>query len=204
MTDKHFAKFSFSGSGTRPRQTRGSNNPHGRKLKPGFKIQSNFFSKNTLWAAKNLLGKYLCRRLESGEVISAMITESEAYCGFNDKASHASKGRTKRTEVMFAPAGTIYVYLIYGMYHCLNIVTEKKDYPAAVLIRGVVGVNGPGRVCRHFQITKALNGQKLGLDLWLEDRNVKIIRGGITAGPRIGVNYAGASKNWPRRFFINV
>ena len=204
MTDKHFAKFSFSGSGTRPRQTRGSNNPHGRKLKPGFKIQSNFFSKNTLWVARNLLGKYLCRRLESGEIISGMITETEAYRGFNDQASHAYKGRTKRTEVMFAEAGAIYVYLIYGMHHCLNIITEKNGFPAAVLIRGVAGLNGPGRVCRHFQITRALNGQKLGRDLWLEDRNVKIIRGGITAGPRIGVNYAGASKNWPRRFFINV
>lgn len=179
-----------------------SANPHGRKQKLGSKIQANFFSKNTLGVAKNLLGKYLCRKLPSGEIISAMITETEAYKGFNDQASHARRGRTPRTEIMFAEAGTIYIYLIYGLHYCLNIVCEKKDYPAAVLIRGVADINGPGRVCRHFQINKALNGQKLGRDLWLEDRNVKIIRGGITVGPRIGVNYAGESKNWPRRFVL--
>ncbi len=179
-----------------------SANPHGRKRKLGSVIQSSFFSKNTLWVARNLLGKYLRRRLPSGKIISAMITETEAYRGFNDQASHAHKGRTQRTEVMFAEAGTIYVYLIYGLHYCLNIVCEKKDYPAAVLIRGVKDINGPGRVCKYFQIDKKLNGQKLGRDLWLEDRNVKIIRGGITVGPRIGVNYAGESKNWPRWFVL--
>src|SRR3989344_7523780 len=131
------------------------------------KLGADFFSRNTLWVAKNLLGKYLCRRLESGEIVSGIITETEAYKGFKDKASHAYKGRTKRTEVMFAGAGTIYVYLIYGVHHCLNIVCEKKNYPAAVLIRGVEQVVGPGRVCRHFQIDRALNGQKLGRELWL-------------------------------------
>ena len=115
-----------------------------------MKLGNEFFSKNTLWVAKNLLGRFLCRRLESGQIISAMITETEAYRGLSDKASHASKGRTKRTEVMFGPSGSIYVYMIYGMHHCLNIVTERKDYPAAVLIRGVEGANGPGRVCKHF------------------------------------------------------
>ncbi len=126
------------------------------------KFNNEFLNKNTLWVAKNLLGKFLCRRLKSGRIISSMITETEAYRGFDDKASHVSKGRTKRTEVMFAPAGAIYVYLIYGMYHCLNIVTEKKDYPAAVLIRGVDGANGPGRVCKYFNINRDLNGKNLG------------------------------------------
>ena len=98
-------------------------------------MNPDFFTKNTLWVAKNLLGKCLCRRLPDGQIISARVTETEAYRGFNDKASHAHRGRTPRTEVMFGPPGTIYVYFIYGMYHCLNIVTEKKDYPAASLIR---------------------------------------------------------------------
>jgi len=202
MTDKYSAKFSFSGSGTRPRQARDSNNPHGRKRKLGSVVQTNFFSKNTLWVAKNLLGKYLCRKLPSGEIISAMITETEAYRGFNDKASHAHKGRTKRTEVMFAPAGAIYVYLIYGLYHCLNIVCEKKNYPAAVLIRGIKDINGPGRVCRHFQIDKKLNGRKLGKELWVENGGDKVTRFKIQVTRRIGVDYAGESKDWPWRFML--
>lgn len=166
------------------------------------KLKPDFFNKNTLFVAKNLLGKYLCRRLVSGQIISAMVTETEAYRGFNDKASHAHKGRTKRTEVMFSPPGTIYVYLIYGMYHCLNLVTEKENYPAAVLIRAVEGVSGPGRVCRYFQIDRQLNSKKLGRELWIEDRKIKIPKSKIQTSKRIGVNYAGESKDWLWRFFI--
>ena len=166
------------------------------------RLDQNFFSKNTLWVARNLLGKNLCRRLPDGRIIKSMITETEAYRGFDDKASHASKGRTKRTEVMFAPAGAIYVYLIYGMYHCLNIVTEKKDYPAAVLIRGVEGANGPGRVCRYFKIDRDLNGKIIGKDLWFEDRGAKISKSKILKTARIGVAYAGESKDWLWRFVL--
>ena len=179
-----------------------------------MKLENDFFAKNTLWVAKNLLGKFLCRRLKSGIVISSMITETEAYRGFNDKASHASKGRTKRTEVMFAPAGAIYVYMIYGMHYCLNIVTEKKDYPSAVLIRGVSEASGPGRVCRYFKIDRILNGKNLGKELWIENRQVKVSnfppslklrRAGkiqISKTPRIGVAYAGESKDKLWRFMI--
>lgn len=166
------------------------------------KLGPDFFSKDTLWVAKNLLGKYLCRRLETGEVIRAEITETEAYRGFNDQASHAHKGRTKKTEVMFAESGTIYVYLIYGMYNCLNIVTEKSNYPAAVLIRGVHGVNGPGRVCKFFKIDRQLNGQKLGKELWVEDQGIKTPSSKIQVSRRIGVDYAGESKDWPWRFVL--
>ena len=166
------------------------------------KLGYDFFVKNTLWVAKNLLGKHLCRKLKSGRVVAAMITETECYKGFNDQASHAHKGRTKRTEVMFGAPGTIYVYLIYGMHHCLNLVCEKKDYPAAVLIRGVEGINGPGRVCRHFKIDCRLNGRKLGQELWVEDRRLKVTSSKIQASRRIGVNYAGVSKNLPWRFIL--
>lgn len=172
------------------------------------KFKPDFFNKNTLSVAKNLLGKYLCRRLASGQIISAMITETEAYRGFNDKASHAHKGRTSRTEVMFSQPGTIYVYLIYGMYHCLNLVTEKKDYPAAVLIRAVEGINGPGKVCKYFQIDRSLNNQKIGQELWVEDRGIKKSprRGGekikYQKSKRIGVNYADESKDWLWRFAL--
>ncbi|MBI2465991.1 MAG: DNA-3-methyladenine glycosylase [Candidatus Sungbacteria bacterium] len=166
------------------------------------KLGSDFFSKNTLWVAKNLLGKHLCRRLQSGKIISSMITETECYRGFNDQASHAHKGRTQRTEVMFGAPGTIYVYLIYGMHHCLNLVCEKKDYPAAVLIRGVENVNGPGRVCKYFQIDRRLNGQKLGRELWIENREEKVTSSKIQVSRRIGVDYAGESKDWLRRFML--
>lgn len=101
---------------------------------------------------------------------------------------------------MFAPAGTIYVYLIYGMYHCLNIVTEKKDYPAAVLIRGVEGVNGPGRVCRHFDITRNLNGKMIGEELWIEDHKISKIK--YQKSKRIGVDYAEKSKDLLWRFVL--
>ncbi|MBX4190313.1 DNA-3-methyladenine glycosylase, partial [Candidatus Parcubacteria bacterium] len=115
------------------------------------KLDRQFFEQKTLKVARELLGKYLVRRI-GNKVIAAKITETEAYCGPNDKACHASKGRTSRTEVMFGKAGHAYVYLIYGMYHCLNIVTEKENYPAAVLIRGIGSINGPGKLCRELKI----------------------------------------------------
>ena len=167
-----------------------------------IKLKKDFFAENTLWVAKNLLGKYLCRKLPSGRVIAAMITETEAYKGFDDQASHAAKGRTKRTEVMFGEPGTIYVYLVYGMHYCLNLVTEKKDYPAAVLVRGVAEASGPGRVCKYFKIDKKLNGRKLGRELWVEDREIKVSRRKIQVSKRIGVDYAGESRNRPWRFIL--
>ncbi|MBI2674188.1 MAG: DNA-3-methyladenine glycosylase [Candidatus Yanofskybacteria bacterium] len=98
------------------------------------RLNNNFFNRNTLAVAKDLLGKYLVRRI-GGKVIRARITETEAYCGVKDKANHASKGLTSRTKVMFGPPGHAYIYLIYGMYHCFNTVTREEGYPEAVLIR---------------------------------------------------------------------
>lgn len=136
-------------------------------------LDSRFFSQKTLKVAKDLIGCYLMREID-GEVCRYKITETEAYVGPHDLASHSSKGRTARTEVMFAEPGTIYIYMIYGMYFMLNIVTEKKDYPAAVLIRGVTYVgnnsraegdfdknkklNGPGKLTKAIKIDKILNG----------------------------------------------
>ena len=134
-------------------------------------------------------------------MIRSRIIEAEAYRGFNDQASHASKGRTNRTEAMFGEPGTIYVYLVYGLHHCLNIVTEKKDYPAAVLIRSVESASGPGRVCRYFQIDKKLNGRALGRELWVKN-SLNIPKSKILAVSRIGVGYAGESKDWPWRFVL--
>jgi DNA-3-methyladenine glycosylase len=100
-------------------------------------LKQQFFAKSTLTLAQELLGKFLVRKTEEGE-IAGMITDVEAYVGPKDKASHASRGRTKRTNVMFGPPGYWYIYLIYGMYHCLNIVTEPEAYPAAILIRSIL------------------------------------------------------------------
>jgi len=139
-------------------------------------------------------------------MISAMITEVEAYVGPQDLASHASKGRTPRTEVMFGKSGYWYVYLIYGVHYCLNIVTEEKDYPAAILIRGVEDISGPGRVTKYFNIDKGFNAmlasKKTGL--WIEDRGAVIKPTQIKRGKRIGVDYAGKWKDKLWRFYMIV
>jgi len=139
-------------------------------------------------------------------MISAMITEVEAYVGPQDLASHASKGRTSRTEVMFGKFGYWYVYLIYGMHYCLNIVTEEKDYPAAILIRGIEGISGPGRITKYFGIDKTLNGTLASKKtcLWIEDRGLIINPRRIKRGKRIGVDYAGRWKDKLWRFYMIV
>lgn len=168
-------------------------------------LEPTFFNRPSYVVAKDLLGKFLVRNIDDQE-ISAMIVEAEAYEGVDDLGSHASKGRTSRTEIMFDRAGKIYIYLIYGTYHMLNIVTGKKDYPAAVLIRGVVGVTGPGRLTRKLEICKKLNTLPLGkeIGLWVEDRGVKVSKEDIEITPRIGIDYAGpvwSQKPW--RFVLS-
>ncbi|MBI2640867.1 MAG: DNA-3-methyladenine glycosylase [Candidatus Sungbacteria bacterium] len=136
-------------------------------------LSKDFFNRPTLQVAQELLGKFLVRKIGHRKIFG-IITEVEAYIGPKDKASHASRGRTKRTEVMFGKPGYWYVYLIYGMYYCLNIVTEKEHYPAAVLIRSIVTsdshsnilknirideVRGPGKVCKYFKIDKRFNAK---------------------------------------------
>ena len=162
-----------------------------------------FFEEKTIATAKKLLGMFLVYR-KNGCEIAAMITDVEAYAGPHDRASHASRGRTPRTEVMFGAAGRWYVYLVYGMHHCLNIVTEKTGYPAAILIRGVGGIEGPGRVCRYFGIDKRSNALPATREagLWIEDRGVRIRPKNIKRGSRIGVDYAGAWKDKKWRFFL--
>jgi len=103
-------------------------------------LNSHFFKRNTVLVAQDLLGKFLVRKIGKNK-LSGMIVETEAYVGPHDLACHASKGKTDRTKVMFEPAGTWYVYMIYGMYYCLNIVTEAKNYPSAVLIRALEPTN---------------------------------------------------------------
>ena len=130
-----------------------------------------------------------------------MISETEAYDGFRDKASHASHGKTIRNSIMFKPAGYIYIYLTYGMHWMLNIVTGPRDYPAAVLIRGLEFVSGPGRLTKALKIDGELNDRKLGQKsgLWIEKGPRRIPAKMIKKMPRIGVDYAGpvwANKKW--------
>ena len=171
-----------------------------------MKLKRKFFNKPTLAVARGLLGKYLVRRIGS-RLVRARITETEAYCGFKDKASHASRGLTERTKLMFGPPGFFYVYMIYGMYHCLNVVTGKEGYPAAVLIRGVDRANcdGPGKICRELKIIKKLNGIDLcnSDQLWIEDSGVELKKGDIKKGKRVGVDYAGKWKDKLWRLYLD-
>lgn len=184
-----------------------------------MKIPRSFYEQSTLEVARHLLGKRLVRKHPDGTTVGRIV-ETEAYIGPEDKACHASRGRTARTEIMFGEAGYAYVYLIYGFHHCLNIVTERIDYPAAVLIRGVEPVkgislmkrrrrtekehnlaSGPGKLCQAFAIDRSLNGADVcGEFLYLEDGGEPAPK--ILAKPRIGVDYAGGWKNKPWRFLI--
>jgi DNA-3-methyladenine glycosylase len=159
----------------------------------------------TVPAAKWLLGKFLVRRREDGTEDARMITEVEAYDGESDLACHARAGRTARTAPLYEAGGIWYVYLCYGIHEMLNLVVGPKDWPAAVLIRGVEGLHGPGRVTKTLGINRRLNTSPAApqTGLWLEDREVKLARSRIQATPRIGVDYAGiiwSKKPW--RFVV--
>ena len=173
---------------------------------PGKLLPRSYFNRPTLDVARSLIGKYLMRHTDQG-TMAGLIVEVEAYVGPEDRACHASRGRTPRTDVLFGAPGIAYVYLIYGMYHCLNVVTERDGFPAAVLIRAVehrsssaILIDGPGRVCRSFHVDRTLNRWDLtvGERLWLEDRGERITDAEVITAPRIGVDYAGdwAAKPW--------
>lgn len=170
---------------------------------PSKRLGRTFFARDTHVVAKALLGKILVRRV-AGENFSGRITEVESYVGMDDAACHAARGRTKRTEIMFGEAGHAYVYLIYGIYHCLNIVTEEKDFPAAVLIRSLDAVNGPGRLTRALKITRTMNGADLTTSqyLYLVDDGWRVAPTAIRMTPRIGVAYAGNDALLPWRYVL--
>ena len=172
----------------------------------GKVLSENFFNRDTKTVAQELLGKFLVRKI-AGKEIAAMITETEAYDGPHDKASHASKGKTERTKIMFGHPGYFYIYLVYGMHHMLNVVTREHGYPAAVLMRGVTLYNGPGKVTKFFKINKSFNGKtaEKSTKLWFEDRGLKIPKYNIKKLPRVGVAYAGPVwSNKEFRFIIQM
>ncbi len=149
------------------------------------------FSADAIALAPRLLGRFLCRRLADGTVLRRRITETEAYFGEEDTACHAHRGRTPRTDVLYEAGGCAYVYLCYGMHELLNVVTGPKDHPEAVLIRGVEGADGPGKLTKLLHVTRAFNRVRFAdsTDLWLEDDGYtpKYVR-----TPRIGIAYASA------------
>ena len=153
-----------------------------------------------------LLGKSLCRRLPDGTVLRWPITETEAYDGFEDKASHAHRGPTPRNQIMFERGGRWYVYLCYGVHWLLNLTAGPAEYPAAVLIRGAGRVSGPGRLTKALHVDKSLDGQECesGSGLWIESSSRrKLIKPHLTT-PRIGIGYAGGIwVNKPWRFVLS-
>ncbi len=161
-------------------------------------LQEDFFRRGTRTVARELLGKHLVGCIDGRDVALA-ITEVEAYDGPRDKACHAHRGRTPRNEVMFGPPGYWYVYLCYGMHWLLNIVTGPEDFPAAVLVRGAGQLRGPGRLTRHYGITRAQDRKPAGKStgLWIEDRGLRVRRREIERTARIGIESAGPV--WSRK-----
>jgi len=152
-----------------------------------MRLPHSFYNQPADQLAPLLLGKLLCRKI-GDEIIRLPITETEAYVGESDTACHAHKGRTKRTSVMYEPGGIAYIYLCYGIHNLLNVVTGEPDEPEAVLIRGVRGITGPGRLTKALQIDMSLNQENFVESdrLWLEDGEQLPY---ITT-PRIGIDYA--------------
>ena len=171
-------------------------------------LPQSFYARPAEIVAKELLGKYLLRRIGVGgdDEQALLITETEAYVGAHDLACHGRFGLTQRTRVMFGPAGHWYVYLIYGMYWMLNIVTAEEGSPQAVLFRAAGDCTGPGKLCRELAIDKRLYGAPAepNSGLWIEDRGYRVKRGAIQRTPRIGVDYAGEWKDKPLRFVLNA
>jgi DNA-3-methyladenine glycosylase len=167
----------------------------------GERILREFFTADVLDVAPVLPGKILAVKMPDGVINRVVITEVEAYRGIEDKACHASKGRTRRTEIMYHEGGKLYIYLIYGMYWLLNIVTGPENEPQAALIRGVGNYSGPGRLTKALGIDKSYYGEDLVYSgrIWLEDSGFSPV---IKTSPRIGIDYAGDYwKERPWRFY---
>jgi DNA-3-methyladenine glycosylase len=186
---------------------------------------SYYLSEDVVALAKNLIGKYLYTCIDENKVTGGIITETEAYEGITDKASHAyNNRRTKRTEVMYSTGGVAYVYLCYGMHALFNIVTNKKDIPHAILIRAIYPTdglnimlhranktkitkdfaNGPGKVAKILGINTNHSGTKLtNTTVWLEDKGIYFNNNEIKATKRIGVDYAMEDALLPYRFILD-
>lgn len=203
-----------------------------------YKLNRNYFKKNAVDLAMDLLGKYLVYNIKKLErpnykkdILIGKIVETEAYMGFYDKGAHTYNGRrTERTEAMYGEAGHAYIYLIYGMYNCLNVVAAEREVGQAVLIRALEPIkgqnnmsnfrfnkplidlsknqlknltNGPGKLCKAFDINRELNGEDLTKDiLFVCEKNTKEKEINIVRAKRIGIDYAEEAKDFLWRFYI--
>ncbi len=183
-------------------------------LPPYSPLSRPFYRLPTLTVARELLGARLVRRLDNGSQLVGKIVETEAYIGEEDPACHAARGRTPRTAIMYGPPGYAYIYFTYGMHYCLNAVTEREGFPAAVLIRAVEPLegleamrefygrphvsrltNGPGKLCRAFGLDKSLNGADLCGDILFIAAGEPVLEKDLAVTPRIGVR-AGREYLW--------
>jgi DNA-3-methyladenine glycosylase len=175
-----------------------------------MRLPEDFYARPALTVARELLGTHLVLE-EGGRRCTGRIVETEAYIGEHDLACHAAKGLTSRTEVLFGPPGRAYVYLIYGMHHCFNVVTEAPGVAAAVLVRAVepvegfapgVRTDGPGRLCRAFGITMVHNRWNLQESALYLTAGEPVPEPQVARGPRIGVDYAGVWAAEPFRLWV--
>ncbi|XXF77186.1 DNA-3-methyladenine glycosylase [Myxococcaceae bacterium GXIMD 01537] len=175
-----------------------------------MRLPESFYARPALTVARDLLGAHLVVD-EGGWRRVGRIVETEAYIGPQDLACHASKGITPRTEVLYGPAGRSYVYLIYGMYHCFNVVTDETGVGAAVLVRAVepleglapeARTDGPGRLCRALGLTRAHNALELQSGALYLTAGTPVPESQVARGPRIGVDYAGAWAREPFRLWV--
>lgn len=148
-----------------------------------------FFERDAFCVAEDLIGSYLCRRLNDGNILKQRITELEIYYGEGDSACHARFGKTNRSKTLYESGGITYVYLCYGIHYLFNVVTGPKDHPEAILIRGVEDFSGPGRVTKAMEINKDLHEVDITTseELWIEARDINV---NYKKTPRIGINYA--------------
>lgn len=182
-----------------------------------MRLTRDFFERDTLTVARELLGSVLWRDTPQG-VVAGRIVETEAYLGERDPAAHTYKGKSERTAVLYEDKGCAYVYLIYGMYHCLNLTSGARGVPECVLIRALEPIeglslmqqrrgqtavqklcSGPGKLCRALSLTREQNGA----DLVKSDGGLWIERGAAVeavASPRVNIDYAGDAAAWPWRF----
>lgn len=153
-------------------------------------LNEDFFKRDALEVAPDLVGKIMVRRLDDGTVLRERIAETEVYRGEEDLGCHASKGRTKRTELLYGESGVIYIYLCYGMHWLMNVITGEKEQPQGVLFRCGEVKDGPAKLTKYLQIDGSFNGQKLcGNDkIWIEDDG---FRPKIRTAQRVGIDYAG-------------
>jgi DNA-3-methyladenine glycosylase len=166
------------------------------------RLLRDFYLRDVLEVAPELPGKKMVIRLNDRSLGRFIVTEVEAYRGTDDRACHAYKGRTARTEIMYHEGGRLYIYLIYGIYWMMNIVTGELDNPQAVLIRGIEKYPGPGRLTRSLGIDKSYYGEDLVFSdrIWIEDHGIDF---SVKSGTRIGIDYAGEYwKSRPWRYYI--